>query len=182
MDKADPFRAEPVRFLKLLTSDAKAVFHPPFEDLPAMITLAAASDIVDRALIKGRALALQPLSVAVLDAAGCLVAFKREDNSSLLREKIAQAKAWGALGMGMGSRALAERAAASPAFMTALSAIAEGRVMPVPGGVLIRDGDNRIIGAVGVTGDTSDNDEACAAAGIEGVGLVADTGGTRPGG
>jgi uncharacterized protein GlcG (DUF336 family) len=106
-----------------------------------------------------------------------LVSFKREDGSSLLRPEIAQAKAWGALGMGMGSRALAQRASAQPAFISAVNALAGGRLIPVPGGVLIRSRTKSIIGAVGITGATSDQDEACAVAGIEAAGFGADTGG-----
>jgi uncharacterized protein GlcG (DUF336 family) len=114
--------------------------------------------------------------VAVLDAAGCLVAFKREDGSSLLRPEIAQAKAWGTLGMGIGGRALQQRASVAPAFIAAVNNLADGRIIPVPGGVLIRDGKNAIVGAVGITGAVSEQDEACAVAGIESAGYVADTG------
>ncbi len=142
-----------------------------------MIDLAQASIIVDKALAQGRSLGLPPLTVAILDGSGCLVCFKREDGSSLLRPEIAQAKAWGALGMGMGSRALAQRASAQPAFISAVNALAGGRLIPVPGGVLIRSRAKSIIGAVGITGATSDQDEACAVAGIEAAGFVADTGG-----
>jgi uncharacterized protein GlcG (DUF336 family) len=104
------------------------------------------------------------------------VSFKREDGASLLRPEIAQAKAWGALGMGMGSRALAQRASVQPAFISAVNALAGGRLIPVPGGVLIRSSDKSIIGAVGITGATSDQDEACAVIGIEAAGFTADTG------
>jgi uncharacterized protein GlcG (DUF336 family) len=141
-----------------------------------MIDLAHATNIVDRALEHGRSLGLPPLTVAVLDAAGCLVSFKREDGSSLLRPDIAQAKAFGALGMGIGSRAIAARAAVAPAFVSAVNALAGGRLIPVPGGVLIRSSSKAIIGAVGITGANSDQDEACAAAGIAAAGFVADTG------
>ena len=140
-----------------------------------MIDLVKATAIVDRALSQGRALGLPPLTVAVLDAGGCLVSFKREDGSSLLRPEIAQAKAYGALGMGIGSRAIAQRASVAPAFVSAVNALAGGRLIPVPGGVLIRSA-NAIIGAVGITGATSDQDEACAVAGIEAAGFTADTG------
>jgi uncharacterized protein GlcG (DUF336 family) len=142
----------------------------------SMIDLVHATIIVDEALAKGRALGLPPLTVAVLDAGGCLVSFKREDGSSLLRPEIAQAKAWGALGMGIGSRAIAQRASVAPAFVSAVNALAGGRIIPVPGGVLIRSGAKSIIGAVGITGATSDQDEACAVAGIEAAGFAADTG------
>lgn len=119
---------------------------------------------------------LPPLTVAVLDAHGCLVAFKREDGSSLLRPEIAQAKAYGTLAMGIGSRAIAQRAAVAPSFVSAVNALAGGRLIPVPGGVLIRSSTKAIIGAVGITGAISEQDEACAVAGIESVGLIADTG------
>jgi uncharacterized protein GlcG (DUF336 family) len=140
-----------------------------------MIDLAKATAIVDKALSHGRTLGLPPLTVAVLDAGGCLVSFKREDGSSLLRPEIAQAKAYGALGMGIGSRAIAQRAAVTPAFVSAVNALAGGRLIPVPGGVLIRSAQ-AIIGAVGITGATSDQDEACAVAGVESAGFIADTG------
>lgn len=141
-----------------------------------MIDLANATIIVDGALAQGRSLGLAPLTVAVLDGSGCLVSFKREDGSSLLRPEIAQAKAWGALGMGIGSRAIAQRASVAPAFVSAVNALAGGRLIPVPGGVLIRTRGNGIVGAVGITGATSDQDEACAVAGIEAAGFTADTG------
>src|SRR5882724_1769090 len=141
-----------------------------------MIDLAHATIIVDHALEHGRSLGLPPLTVAVLDAAGCLVSFKREDGSSLLRPDIAQAKAYGALGMGIGSRAIAARAAVAPAFVSAVNTLAAGRLIPVPGGVLIRSSSKSIIGAVGITGANSDQDEACAVAGIAAAGFMADTG------
>jgi len=140
------------------------------------VGLAQATVIIDKALEHGRHLRLKPLTVAVLDAGGHLVALKREDNSSLLRPQIACGKAWGVLGMGFGGRELARRAAAAPAFVTALTAASEGRIIPVPGGVLIRDHAGTIIGAVGISGDLSEQDEACAVVGIKAAGLVADTG------
>ena len=140
------------------------------------ITLAQASTIVDKALEKGRALKLKPLTVAVLDAGGHPRALKVEDGSSLLRHKIATGKAWGALGMGMASRKLVDRAKNAPAFTASLTEMAGGFYVPVPGGVLIRDKSGALIGAVGISGDTSDQDEACAIAGIEAAGLVADAG------
>src|SRR5277367_5531664 len=145
-----------------------------------MIDLARATLIVDKALAQGRTLGLPPLTVAVLDGSGCLVCFKREDGASLLRPEIAQAKAWGALGMGVGSRALAQRASVAPAFVSAVNALAGGRLIPVPGGVLIRSDNNSIVGAVGITGANSDQDEACAVAGIKAAGLAADTGEAPP--
>jgi uncharacterized protein GlcG (DUF336 family) len=140
------------------------------------VSLAQAAIIVEKALEHGRHLNLKPLTVAVLDAGGHLVALKREDNSSLLRPQIACGKAWGVLGMGFGGRELARRAAAAPAFVTALTAASEGRLIPVPGGVLIRNNSGTIIGAVGISGDLSEQDEACAVVGIKAARLVADTG------
>src|SRR5712692_9044847 len=134
------------------------------------LTLAQASTIVDKALEKGRELKLQPLTVVVLDAGGQLKAMKREDGSSLLRPEIATGKAWGTLGMGFGGREFARRTAGNPAFIQALTVASGGRIVPVPGGVLIRTAaggiPGEIIGAVGISGDTSDKDEACAVHGI----------------
>ena len=143
------------------------------------LTLAHASTILDTALKTARDRSFQPLSIAVLDAGGHLVAFKREDKSGILRFDIAFGKAWGALGMGFGSRTLAERAANTPQFFTMLAAASGGRIVSNPGGVLIRDADGDIIGAVGISGDTADNDETCAVAGIEAAGLKADPGGSK---
>ena len=142
------------------------------------LTLDQASTIVDQALAKGREMRLQPLTVVVLDAGGQLKAMKREDRSSLLRPEIALGKAWGTLGMGFGGREFARRAAANPGFIQALTVASGGRIVPVPGGVLIRDGSGEIVGAVGISGDISENDEACGVAGIKAAGLNADTGAT----
>ncbi len=139
------------------------------------MTLSTASTIVDAALERGRSHGFLPLSVAVLDPGGHLVAFKREDGSGILRFDIAFGKAWGALGMGFGSRELFNRTQANPTFMAALTAVSGGRLVPVPSGVLILSGGD-VIGAVGVSGDNSDNDEICALAGIEAAGLQAKTG------
>ena len=144
------------------------------------ITLSQAMTIVQTALQKGRETDCAPLAVAVLDDGGHLKAFGREDGAGILRPQIAFGKAWGALGMGLGSRNFAKRIAeqpAAPAFFSALAAMSEGRVVPVPGGVLIRDGSKIVIGAVGISGDTSDKDEVCAVAGVEAAGLKADAGG-----
>ena len=141
-----------------------------------MLTLAQASLIVDKVLEKGRELGLKPLTVVVLDAGGHLKVLKRDDGSSLLRPEIAGGKAWGALGMGFGGREFARRAAANPAFIQALSVASGGRIVPVPGGVLIRDQEGEIAGAVGISGDTSENDETCAVYAIGCAGLKADTG------
>ena len=140
------------------------------------VTLAQASTIVDVALKKARENNLAPLTVAVLDAGGHLVAFKREDKSGILRFDIAFGKAWGALGMGFGSRTLAGRVSRSQMFFTALAAASDGRFVPVTGGVLVRNDAGDVMGAVGISGDTSDNDEKCAIAGIVAAGLKADPG------
>jgi len=140
------------------------------------VTLAQASTIVDVALKKGRDTDCAPLTVAVLDAGGHLVAFKREDKSGILRYDIANGKAWGALGMGFGSRELADRAGKNPLFFGVLATVSQGRLIPVPGGVLIKDADGAVLGAVGISGDTSDKDEVCAIAGIEAAGLKAMVG------
>lgn len=144
-----------------------------------MLTLEQAAAIVDAALAEGRARGLQPLCVVVLDAGGHPVALKREDGASIGRPRIATAKASGCLGMGFGGRELARRAQAMPAFIAALNGIFEDGLLPVAGGVLIRDGGGQLLGAVGVSGDTSDNDELCALAGIAAAGLVADSGAPR---
>jgi uncharacterized protein GlcG (DUF336 family) len=140
------------------------------------LTLNAAARIVDAALAHAATRELKPLTVAVLDAGGHLVAFKRQDGSGILRPEIARGKAWGALGMGVGSRGLAQRAEMAPAFFVALASASEGRVIPVAGGVLIRGQAGKVIGAVGISGDLPDNDEACAVFGIEDAGLIADPG------
>lgn len=140
------------------------------------ITLAQASIIVDKALEHARAKNFSPLAVVVLDCGGNPVVLKREDNSSLLRHKIATAKAWGVLGMGEGGRKLRGRAQANPAFFGVLTALADGNIVPNPGGVLVRDTSGAIIGSVGISGDTGENDELCAVAGIKAAGLTADTG------
>jgi len=142
------------------------------------LSLKTAVAIIEAALARGHELRLAPLTVAVLDAGGHLVALQREDNSGILRVEIASGKAWGALGMGIGSRELGERATKVPHFFNALAAASQGRLVPVAGGVLIRDASG-IVGAVGISGDTSDNDEACALAGIAAAGLVGQTG-ARP--
>ena len=140
------------------------------------LTLDVASRIVDAALAAARGQSLQPLAVVVLDAGGHDVVLKREDGCGILRVDIARGKAWGALGMGLGSRDLGRRAEQNPRFFAALAATSGGRVIPNPGGVLIRDDDGHVVGAVGISGDTSDRDEACAVTGIQAAGFAADTG------
>ncbi len=137
-------------------------------DLP----LAAASTIIERALAAGRAAGMAPLTVAVLDAGGHLVALAREDGSGILRPAIAEGKAWGALGMGESSRGLRDRLGDRVAFQAALAAASGGRFVAVPGGVLIRDGAGAVIGAVGISGDSSEKDEYCAIEGIRAAGLT----------
>lgn len=145
------------------------------------MNLALADTIVTTALAKARDMGFAPLTVAVLDAGGHLTAFKREDRSGILRFDIAFGKAWGALGMGFGSRELAARAQSAPAFVNAITVASGGRVVPVPSGVLVIDAEGEVIGAVGISGDTSDNDEMCAVAGIEAGGMRGQTGADKPG-
>ncbi|HUL32032.1 MAG TPA: heme-binding protein [Thermodesulfobacteriota bacterium] len=140
------------------------------------LTLQAADLIANKSLEKGRALNFAPLTVVILDAGGQIKVVKREDGSSLLRSDIAMGKAWGVLGMGFGGRELARRAAKMPAFFNALSDLTGGKMVPVPGGVLIRAASGEIIGSIGISGDTSDNDETCAVFGIKAAGLTPDTG------
>jgi uncharacterized protein GlcG (DUF336 family) len=138
-----------------------------------LLTLEKANKIIETAINKARELNLSPLTVVVLDEAGHLKALQREDGASMIRQQIATAKGWGAVNMGVSSRSLAGVAIQRPDFMNALVNIADGKIMPAPGGVLIRDTDNRLIGAVGISGDSSDQDERCAISGIESVGFFA---------
>ena len=143
------------------------------------VTLAQASSIVDATLNKARELKQMPQTVVVLDAGGHLVCAKREDGAGIIRFEVAVGKAYGALGMGWGSRTMMERAAQNPNFLAAIVAASGGRLVPNPGGVLIRDGGGNVVGAVGISGDTGDNDEIIAVAGIEAAGLKADPGGSK---
>jgi uncharacterized protein GlcG (DUF336 family) len=140
------------------------------------LTLDQAQTVVTVALRHARTAGYQPLAVAVLDARGVMKAFAAEDGTSLRREEIARGKAHGALAFGIGSRALAARAQTQPQFIAAVTHAVGGSLIPVPGGVLIRGADKTIIGAVGISGDVSDNDEKAALAGIEAAGLAADPG------
>jgi uncharacterized protein GlcG (DUF336 family) len=124
----------------------------------------------------GRTLGLRPLTVVVLDPGGHLIAAEREDGASMGRFQIAHGKAYGALAMGLGSRALLARAEQQPYFVAAAGAALGGALVPVPGGVLIRDDESRLLGGIGVSGDNSDNDEQAALAGIEAVHLVGEPG------
>ena len=138
------------------------------------LALDAAARIVDAAIAARRKENLLPLAVAVLDSGGNLVAFKREDGCGVLRFDIAFGKAWAALGMGIPTRLIRDRMAQRPVFQNALAAASGGRFIPVPAGVLILDGAGNAIGAVGISGDTSDKDEYCAITGIRAAGLAAD--------
>lgn len=138
------------------------------------VNLEQARAIIASAIAEGRAQGFMPLTVAVLDAGGCLVALEREDASGILRPDIAIGKAWGALGMGVPSRLLRDRLADRPAFQAALAAASGGRFVAVPGGVLLKGTDGSVIGAVGVSGDTSDKDEVAAIAGARAAGVLTD--------
>ena len=142
----------------------------------APLTLEVARSILDAALERSAALKLNPLAVIVLDARGCLKAAFVQDGTSLLRAEVAHGKAFGALALGMGSRAIFKRAQEQAYFVDAVNTLAQGKIVPVPGGVLIRTPNGDLAGAVGISGDTSDNDEACAIAGIKAAGFAADGG------
>ena len=140
--------------------------------LQTSLSLAEANAIVTEALRLGREAGMLPLTVVALDAGGKLIAAQSEDGSGLLRFDIAFGKAWGALGMGISSRLIRDRLAARPAFQAALAAASDGRFVPVPGGVLVQTGEGVTIGAVGVSGDTSEKDEYCAVEAIRSAGLA----------
>ncbi|MEP3297548.1 MAG: heme-binding protein [Pseudoruegeria sp.] len=140
----------------------------------AEISLRRARSIIRGVLSKGHEMELKPLSVVVLDAGGHVKAFEREDGASPGRFAIAQGKAYGAVMLGMAGKAQMARAEQQAYFMAAVNGVYAGQVVPVPGGVLVRDKNGNVIGAVGVTGDTSENDAEAAVAAIEGVGLTAE--------
>lgn len=140
------------------------------------MNLETARQLIADTRASGARRGLKPLSVIVLDAGGHPLAFEREDGSSIGRFQVAFGKAHGALALGIGSRALMARAEQQPYFVGAVGAALGGALVPVPGGVLVQSADGEVIGAVGVTGDTSDNDEAAAVDAIETAGLVAITG------
>ncbi len=140
------------------------------------LTLDQSSQIVDAALGEARRRDFRPIIALVLDAGGYAKAMKREDGAGLLHYDIAMGKAWGAVAMGSASRVQGERMEQRPGVVAAIAAASGGRFMPIPGGVLIRSADGELIGAVGVSGELSDNDEICAVAGIVAAGLIADTG------
>ncbi|QTH12864.1 heme-binding protein [Pseudomonas corrugata] len=141
------------------------------------LTLNVAVNLAGQALVAGREINAAPLTVAVLDSGGHLIALQREDGASLLRPQIAIGKAWGAIALGKGSRLLAQDAQQRPAFIAALNSLGQGSVVPVPGGVLIKDQAGLVLGAVGISGDLSDVDEQVAVRAVEAMGLWADGGG-----
>lgn len=138
----------------------------------AKVTLEQANTIIAAAQAKGRELGIGPLTIVVLDDGGHPVSMQREDKSGILRYEIAFGKAWGGLAIGRSSRANETDILTREHFGVALAAASNGRIIPVAGGVLILDAAGDVAGAVGVTGDSSDNDEACAVAGIEAAGLT----------
>lgn len=142
----------------------------------SQLTLADASTIADAALAAAAHNGFSPVAIVVLDAGGHDLVVNRSEDAAFYRTEIARTKAFGCLGMGMGGRDLAKRAKGVPGFYAALATVTSGGLLPMPGGVLIRNSEGTIIGAVGVSGDTGDNDEIAALAGIEAAGLVADPG------
>lgn len=138
------------------------------------LTLEQATVIVDTALAKGREADLKPLTVVVLDLGGHQIAMKREDGAGIIRIDVALGKAYGALGLGISSRVMFEKMSGRPNFLTAIAAASGGRVVPVPSGVLIKDGDGKVIGAVGISGDTSEKDEYAAVNAVKAAGLTPD--------
>lgn len=140
------------------------------------LTLAQAKEIAEASLAKARDLSLKPLAVSILDPRAATICLLAEDGVSAMRARIAHGKANAAIQLGMGSRALMQRAEQQAYFIQAMNGLADGAMVPVPGGVLVRDANGKLLGAVGISGDTSDNDETAATAGIEAAGLVAETG------
>ena len=143
----------------------------------SLLTLKQAETVIDQALEKARQMKLPALAVVVLDDAGHIKAVKREDSASMFRVDVAQSKAWGAVAMGCSSRALANRAKQNPNFFLTLAATAQGKFLPQQGGVLIRDATGNILGAVGISGASGDEDELCGAYGVEQAGLKPDIAG-----
>jgi uncharacterized protein GlcG (DUF336 family) len=139
-----------------------------------MLTLTDANSIIEGAFAKALDDGVPPLAVVVLDAAGHVVSSQRQDGASMFRMDVALGKAWGAVAMGVSSRALAQRAKENPNFLVALAATAQGKLLPQPGAALIRDLEGRIVGVAGASGGTGDQDEACCIHGIRRAGLAAD--------
>lgn len=144
------------------------------------LTAADADRILAAATAAGREAGLLPLAIAILDAGGHLIAFRREDGAGILRAEIAIGKAHGALGMGIGSRTIRDRLKERPAFQSAIAAASDGRFIPVPGGVLILNGAGAAIGAIGISGDTSDKDEYAAITGAHRAGFVTHPASVNP--
>ena len=161
----------PVMMAAMPGSPNFVVLAPSRQRSTPMLTLHHARIIIAEALKKGANEGFKPLTVCVLDAGGALIALERSDGSSKMRPDIAIGKANGALSLGIGSRAIHKRAEEQP-----MNALAKGSLVPVPGGVLVKGEGGAILGAVGITGDTSDNDEIAAIAGIEAAGFAADGG------
>jgi uncharacterized protein GlcG (DUF336 family) len=139
-----------------------------------MLPLKQANAIIDGAFAQALDDGVPPLAVVVLDDAGNVVSAQRQDGASMFRFDVAKGKAWGAVGMGVASRTLAQRAKDNPNFFIALAATAHGNLLAQPGAVLIRDAEGRIIGAAGASGGTGDQDEACCIQGIKQAGLATD--------
>lgn len=137
------------------------------------LTLAQANHVINAALAKSKSMSYKPMGVAVLDASGNLKAFASEDGASMFRFEIARAKAWGAVGMGASSRVLGERAKDNPNFFVSLSATSAGKFLPQTGAVLIKDAAGTLLGAVGASGGTGDEDELICIAGVQASGLLA---------
>ncbi|MDC1382330.1 heme-binding protein [Candidatus Puniceispirillum sp.] len=142
--------------------------------LKISLELEVAVKIVSVVLSTGRVENMLPLTVVVLDVTGKIIASQSEDGSGLMRFDIARGKAWGSLGMGMSSRLIRDRLATRLSFQTSLATVSDGKFVPVPGGVLILQGDGVVVGAVGVSGDTSEKDEYCAITGIAAMGLLSE--------
>ena len=141
------------------------------------LRLADAKKIIEVTLATQAEQKFKPMAVVVVGVRGSIIACECQDGTSLLRPKVAHGKAYGAIALGVGSRVLFERAKSEAFFIQAANSLCDGALVPVPGGVLVKDSDGNILGAVGVTGDISDADETCAVAGIEAAGFTADTGG-----
>ena len=165
--------ATPLAFLPCLATQLIKKQYNKRTNVPIVnkITLAQANAIIVAAFAESKKRSLQPMSIAILDAGGSLIAFQRQDNAGILRFDIAVAKAYGALGMGIGSRGLAIKAKEIPGFMDSAISASKGRLIPAPGGVLIMNNSDDIIGAVGASGDSSDNDEHVIIVGIQSIGF-----------
>jgi uncharacterized protein GlcG (DUF336 family) len=146
------------------------------ETFVSELTLSIAQAIIAEAISQGRDLKLKPLAIVVLDARGAVKAAACEDGTSLRRYEVAHGKAYGALALGTGSRSIRKRAKEQPHFITAASHVIGGALVPVPGGVLLRSKEGVLFGAVGASGDSSDNDERVVLAGIQAAGLIGDPG------